>query len=167
MNRTIAVLAATIALATPASAQWVPARGGYVPNASLPAGYETNGQTLYICRVHLDVGNRQAISPGKIRPGFNGCNYGWSGGERTEYEYTVLRTVTTGWGWETASGGEVPDFAVVAGRDPNGRPLFVCRAQYRGGLQLGKVRRAFRGCNIIYGGKEFPVYWYSVLTARW
>jgi hypothetical protein len=36
--------------------------------------------------------------------------------------------------WIAGSGGQIPDGAVVCGREANGDPLFVARANLNGGL---------------------------------
>lgn len=72
--------------------------------------------------------------------------------------------VTAHGSWTTASGGHVPDGAMIAGREANGQVLFICRAQYRGGVHPGKIRAEFGGCNIPWGGREIVVREYQVLT---
>lgn len=69
-------------------------------------------------------------------------------------------------GWKAASGGNVPVGAVTAGHEQNGDPLFVCRANYKGGVHPGKVRQAFGACNIGWGGGEHKVSNYEVLTSE-
>ena len=69
------------------------------------------------------------------------------------------------WKWVKASNGYIPDNAVViGGREANGQILFICRANYRGGVHPGKIRTEFGGCNIPWGGKEIVVRDYEVLT---
>ncbi len=58
----------------------------------------------------------------------------------------------------------VPRAALVGG-DEGGRPLYVCRAPYAGGLHPGKVVSG--SCNIGYGGKEVGLDRFEVaLDAR-
>jgi len=52
-------------------------------------------------------------------------------------------------GWTSSSGGNVPEQSVVAGSESDGAPLFVCRANYNGGVHPGKVRKAFGGCILV------------------
>lgn len=65
--------------------------------------------------------------------------------------------------WIQGDFGEVPPGAVVGGHEANGERLFICRAPYKGGFHPGKIRAAFRGCNIGYGGNEVTVNPYDVL----
>ncbi len=65
--------------------------------------------------------------------------------------------------WVKASGGSIPDGAVAQGHENNGESLWVCRANYNGGVHPGKVRAAFGGANIPYGGREVKVLEYEVL----
>ncbi len=63
--------------------------------------------------------------------------------------------------WVSASNGNVPSGSLVSGHEANGEKLYVCRANYNGGLHPGKVRSAFRACNIGWGGREIPVNQYE------
>lgn len=64
--------------------------------------------------------------------------------------------------WKQASGGTIPQGGVVSGKEANGTPLYVARAGYSGGVHPGKVRPAFGGANIPYGGGEHKVNPYDV-----
>jgi hypothetical protein len=68
--------------------------------------------------------------------------------------------------WVRASGGTIPGGAVQAGNEANGAPLYICRAQYNGGLHPGKTRPGFNGCNIPYGGQELTVPVYDIIIDR-
>ena len=72
--------------------------------------------------------------------------------------------VSHGLSWERATNGNVPENALIAGREADGQVLFLCRAKYRGGVHPGKVRAEFRGCNIPWGGKEISIPEYEVLV---
>ena len=48
-----------------------------------------------------------------------------------------------------------PPDAVDGGHEANGAPLYVCRAQYSGGVHSGKIVGS--GCNFGWGGKEHSV----------
>lgn len=70
--------------------------------------------------------------------------------------------------WVPASNGYVPPGAVQGGNEQNGQPLFVCRAQYNGGVHIGKV--VGQACNFGWGGAEVTMPQYEVLTGiqgRW
>jgi hypothetical protein len=68
--------------------------------------------------------------------------------------------------WVSAKNGDVPAGAVVGGHEaaPGNETLYVCRAENKGGVHNGKVRKAFGGCNISYAGKELKIPSYEVLT---
>lgn len=68
--------------------------------------------------------------------------------------------------WVAASGGTVPAGAIVAGHEaaPGNEPLYICRATVNGGVHPGKLRSAFKGCNIGWGGKETVTGDYEVLV---
>lgn len=64
--------------------------------------------------------------------------------------------------WESATNGDIPDGAIKAGHEANGTPLYLCRADYKGGVHPGKVRKEFDAANIPYGGDEVKVNPYEV-----
>ncbi|MGD9922199.1 MAG: DUF3421 domain-containing protein [Pseudorhodoplanes sp.] len=66
--------------------RWVAASQGTIPQRAHAGGHEADGQPLYVCRVRLQDGT----FVGKIRRGFNGCNYSDRGRERTAGSYDVL-----------------------------------------------------------------------------
>ncbi len=66
--------------------------------------------------------------------------------------------------WVTANGGDIPNGAAPQGHEATGESLYVCRANYEGGLYPGKIRGAFGGANIPYNGKEVKVNPYEVLV---
>ena len=68
--------------------------------------------------------------------------------------------------WVAASGGAIPHGATVAGTATDGEPLFACRAGFEDGIHIGKLRKAFGGCNIPWGGKERTVKSYEVLVSH-
>lgn len=63
------------------------------------------------------------------------------------------------------TGDRLPHHAVASGTQPNPpATLFVCRANYRGGVHPGKL---FDGrCNISWGGSEVTLSQYEVLVSR-
>lgn len=63
-----------------------PGEGGAIPMGAFDAGYEADGQTLYPCVVGYNGG----WHPGRIRYGFDGCNFGYGGREITVPVYDVL-----------------------------------------------------------------------------
>ncbi len=142
-----------IGLASVANAGWAPASNGHIPSGSLVSGHEANGDKLYVCRANYKGG----VHPGKVRKGFRACNIGWGSKEISvkKYETYVI--------WQKGKNGEIPSSAVIAGKESNGETLYTCRGQYNGGVHSGKVRRAFGGCNISWGGKEVKVNPYEIL----
>jgi Protein of unknown function (DUF3421) len=68
--------------------------------------------------------------------------------------------------WVRASNGFIPRNAWAVGREEYGAPLYLCRANFHGGVHPGKIRRDFRGCTISYAGREITVPNYSVYIDR-
>ncbi|MCI5227552.1 MAG: DUF3421 domain-containing protein [Candidatus Electrothrix sp. AX2] len=142
-----------VGIAASSNAGWVPASNGEVPPGTLVSGHEANGEKLYECRAKYNGG----VHPGKVRAEFKACNIGWGGKEISipQYETYVI--------WQEDSNGNVPSSAVVGGHESDGTKLYICKGNYKGGVHSGKVRSAFKGCNIGWGGLEVKVNPYQVL----
>lgn len=67
-------------------------------------------------------------------------------------------------GWVAAPQGQLPPSAVVAGKNSNGQPFHVCRAQYGGGVHPGTLTGNSPNCNIAYNGSEYQLPDYEVLV---
>ncbi len=140
-------------LTSVANAGWVSASDGDAPSGSLLSGHEASGEKLYVCRANYNGGTH----PGKARNAFGAWNIGWGGKEVPvkQYETYVI--------WQETKDGKVPSSAIVAGKESDGTKLYICRANYEGGVHSGKVRSEFRACNLSWGGKEVKVNPYEVL----
>lgn len=67
--------------------------------------------------------------------------------------------------WETTSGCNIPDNAIRAGYEENGRPLFIARANMEGKWTSGKCGTSLTGgAYIPFGGKECIVKTFDVLV---
>ncbi len=66
--------------------------------------------------------------------------------------------------WLPAVRGAVPPGAVAHGRERDGRPQYICRATYDGGLHLGKVSPGSAGCLLVAHGSAIVRGSYQVLT---
>lgn len=143
-----------------AGGAWVPAHGGSIPGGAVKGGREQapGAEDLYVCRARLNDG----VYPGKVRPAFKGCDVPFGGKEHTISRYEVL---TGNYKWVSANAGIIPAGALEAGREAApGEVLYVCRADYRGGIHPGKVRPQLGGCNISWGGREIKIKSYDVLV---
>ena len=76
--------------------------------------------------------------------------------------------------WMKACNGNIPNRARPQGKEANGDPLWLARAKVQSkgvpkGVHPGKVRPAFQGANVPYGGKELKAKCYEVWVgpARW
>ena len=73
-----------------------------------------------------------------MRKTLGGCNFGWLGKERCEKQYQVLTDVK---GKQVqAEGGSVPEGALHFGKEAEGAPLYLARANFEGGIHPGKIR---------------------------
>lgn len=133
-----------------------------IPTEAVKGGHEhpPKSEDLFICRAFYGHG----LHPGKFRKSFGGCNIGWGGKEYTVGVHEIL--IGGDYKWIAAFGGEIPSRAIVSGREhsPGLEELYICRAFYENGLHPGKVRSAFKGCHIGWGGKELEVKSYEVLV---
>lgn len=139
---------------------WVNAKPDHIPPDAVYGGQEGQ-QSLYICR----AGYQNGIHPGKVRPGFGGCNIAYGGAEVTVPNFQILVS-----SWVPSANGSVPPGASAFGNeaaDAGKLPLFVCRAAHNG-IHPGKVRPGLGGCNIAYGGAEITAstFW-DLLHPRW
>lgn len=68
--------------------------------------------------------------------------------------------------WVSMSAGDpLPAYAVIGGSQPHPYAiLYVCRANYRGGMHPGKWYQG--NCNIGWGGEEISLSHYQVLASR-
>lgn len=137
--------------------KWKSESGGRIPTGAIVCGQEADGTPLYLCKANLEGG----VHPGKVRPSFGAANIPWGGGEHKVNPYEVY---CGGGEWKTSSGGNVPQGAIVCGREANGTPLYAARANLNGGVHPGKVRPSFGAANIPWGGGEHKVNPYEVLV---
>jgi len=132
------------------SYSWVRSEEGRpLPPDAVRGGREPDG-SLYVCRVRHGGG----VHPGKVVSGK--CNIGYGGKEISLSEYEVLVGARDGrWG----APRDRYDGAFEAGSE-NGRPLFLCRADYQGGTHPGKVVSGY--CNFGFGGREVSLTRFEV-----
>jgi len=69
--------------------------------------------------------------------------------------------------WVLTQGKNIPQGAVIGGKDTNGDDLWIARVYYDGGLHPGKAfKNSRRGAVTSYGGKEVEVEQYEVLVGN-
>jgi hypothetical protein len=66
--------------------------------------------------------------------------------------------------WVSASRGAVPAGAIAHGREPDGRPQYICRTRSGSGVQLGKISQGSPGCVVVSRGRPVTAWNYEVLT---
>ena len=152
-------LAVALSCGVAASAQWAPACDGQIPPQATSVGTATDGAPLYLARVEY-MGGRQ---PGKVRHGVPVAHISYAG---KTVEVRCYEVFTGRGAWVRASNGWVPQGALQVGHEADGTPLYAARAYYQGSLQVGKVRPAFGGALIPFGGSEVKVRDYEVLTEQ-
>jgi hypothetical protein len=134
---------------------WRQASGGGIPAGALKGGQEPD-RDLYVCRGAYEGG----VHPGKLVG--QACNIGYWGREISLPDYEMLISAApSSLQWVPTSNGAVPPGAVVGGHEP-GRDLYVCRAEYQGGVHPGKLVEG-HACCIGWGGEEKYFGDYEVL----
>lgn len=94
---------------------------------------------------------------------------GRSGGRRqppASANHTPPPPPSGGLGWADQSGGAIDREAMPVGYEANGETLYACTAAFNNGVHPGKLRPAFGGCVIGYGGREYTVRQYSTLLGQ-
>lgn len=135
--------------------RWVDMMAGYpLPEGAVPGGGEPNNGPLFICRAFY----RDGMHPGKIVAGK--CNITFGGQEVPMYRYQALVSFAP-LNWAPSNGSMIPPNAIPGGYE-NGRPLFICQAEYHGGMHPGKV--VAQMCNIGFAGREIAIPYYNVLV---
>ena len=137
--------------------RWVSVSKNNIPKECEPAGYESDGSPLYIARARYENG----IHIGKARKEFEGALIPFGGREIKVSFYDVYMGSQK---WVSAKNGEIPIGALVAGKEADGNPLYVAKADFGGGTHIGKVSPRFGAALIPYDGKENSVQQYEVLV---
>lgn len=131
---------------------WQP-YNGHLSRMAKSAGYDTDGKQLFVCRARF----KGSLQPGKTWRGYGKCNIAYGGKEYIRSRFQVLLGHST---WRPVSSR----YTFKAGRDTDGKTLYICRAPYRNSLQLGKTWQGYNKCNVSYGGKELLLSRYTVLA---
>jgi len=141
-----------------------------VPSNATPYGSDDDGAPLYLAR---STGKFPGLQLGKVRAdgwGGNGCLISYAGSETACTSYQVMFGPASAMypygNWVAASGGSIPDGAIVLGCEGDGTPMFAAQT-YPGtvgtGIHLGKIRHGFAGASIPHAGNEVWVTNYLVL----
>lgn len=125
--------------------------GSPIPKHAVIGGWESQG-TQYVCRV-----NYNGLQPGKLYQGK--CIIGYGGRQIPFHDYEILVSKAKVH-WASARFGEIPRGALQGGEE-NGRPVFICQANYQNGTHSGKV--VGQNCNFAWGQGEVTVPIYNVL----
>jgi hypothetical protein len=136
---------------------FVPSSGGRIPDGAQPHGHEKDGTPLWVARSPgiTDPNFLDGIHPGKVRPAFGAALIPLGGRELSVANYEVLMEAGI---WMRGSGSQIPDGAIVCGREENGEPLFVGRANFNGGVHRGKNRFAFGAAFIGFTRRYFSYF---------
>ena len=136
---------------------WKKAQGTIRPLDAPMAGYE-NKNGVFIARTEFEGG----IHPCKFVDNF-GCYVSYGGKEYgvKDFEYYIGNVK-----WVKCNNHQIPDGAILAGREADGKLLYIGRTEYEGMIITGKVGpHLAKGICIPYAGKEWELSDYEVLVA--
>ena len=137
-------------------APWMTWAGGTprdLPDDMIASGSE-GGEPFFVCR----ASDRNGLHSGKIKRSALGCSIVSEDREATVERFEVLVAR-----WSPANEGVFPVSAFPAGRE-GGNNQFVCRAQSRDTMQIGKVDEELGGCHVGMQGVEVILKNYEVLA---
>lgn len=157
MNIQIQLNPSIIPILPPSLNKWVAGKNGSLPPNAHIAGREATGAPLYIAHANYAGG----VHVGKIGRDWQSALIPYGGKEIPVNEYEVYTGIGV---WIAVSGGAIPSNAIAAGREADGRQLFVARASYQGGVHIGKTRADWNFAAIPYGGREINLPQYEVLV---
>lgn len=132
---------------------WTAATPRDLPLIAIVSGME-GGEPFFACR----AADRTGLHPGKIKRTSLGCSIASDGKEANVARFEVLVPR-----WSVGSSGTSPVAAYPAGQESGGSQ-FVCRAQSRDTLQIGKVNERLGGCHVGMQGREVVFKEYEVLA---
>ncbi|KAI8806229.1 hypothetical protein BJ742DRAFT_817080 [Cladochytrium replicatum] len=140
--------------------RWIPTTAGQRQLGRLGLvqyGTDIANEPLYVCTVqYLD-----GVHPGKVGDHIRYGHFPYHERELLEDDFFVLSLPKGVCAWIPCSDGNIPDFAVPAGREARGDSLYAARAKWsRGRYQLGKVGTHLKTAHISFGGnvRKFPEY---------
>lgn len=79
----------------------------------------------------------------------------------TLFLFSLILTPLSYAQWVDAKDGIIPLNSFVSGAEADGEVLYLCRAKYKRGMHIGKIREGFIGCIIGWGGHEVAVKTYQ------
>ena len=124
-----------------------------IPSDAVSAGSE-GSETFYICRAHDQIG----LHPGKIKQGAPGCSMASDGKEVITAQFSILTLH-----WLPGHAGTIPIAAIPTGNERRAL-LFLCRAQVRDTVQIGKIDEELASCHVGMIGAEMTSQSYDVLS---
>ncbi|CAG7787162.1 unnamed protein product [Allacma fusca] len=143
----------------PYRCEWVAMEGGSHPKFGVHAGIDS-GNKLYVARAH----HEGAIVPGKLHISHSHVYIPYNMEEVPVFSYEVLIAPPASLSWVPATGGDIPDDAVVGGQDTDGETYYIGRVITSGTVTVGKVHASHGVCYVAYDGKELNFSEYEVLV---
>jgi hypothetical protein len=134
---------------------WIPGVVRQLPADAIVAGSE-GGEAFYICR----AGDRTGLHPGKVKQSSPGCAFASEGQEIVAPQFSVLVPR-----WVAGNAGTIPVTALPVGNERQDL-IYLCRAQMRDTVQIGKMTEQFTACHVGAQGGENTSQAYDILSER-
>jgi hypothetical protein len=119
------------------------------------AGSE-GAETFYVCRAADQAG----LHTGKVKQDGPGCSISSAGKETVTTRFSVLAVR-----WLPGHAGTIPAAALPVGSDGESL-LFLCRAQIRDTVQIGKIDEELASCHVGMMESEVTNQSYDILSAQ-
>jgi hypothetical protein len=134
---------------------WIAGIVHQIPADAIAAGTE-GGESFYICR----GGDQTGLHPGKIKQSSPGCAFASEGEEVVANQFSLLVPK-----WVAGNAGTIPVTALPVGNEKQDL-LYLCRAQMRNTVQIGKIAEQLASCHVGNLGGENASPAYDVLSER-
>lgn len=128
-----------------------------IPPTAIFGGRDSNFSILFIGRCMHDG----SLLPCKVVPNKPVARVTYNGVEIVKQTFEILLGSNSN--WVACSNGNVPSNAFPGGYTKQGEVLYIGRANYNGGLLVGRVHKSHRCIYVGHNGRECSLSDYEVL----
>ena len=140
---------------------WVNAHGLF-PEGAFEAAVQEDGEPLFVARATIE--GAHVIGTLNPKLSFAQLPYGGNGQEMNRYEVLVFNSESPPVEWVAAQNGDLPEGALLAGREANGQSLYVVKASVANQVLIGKLNPSHGKAYVPHNGRELVVTSYEVLV---
>ena len=143
---------------------WVNAQDGLFPEGAFEAAVQQDGEPLFVARATIE--GAHVIGTLNPKLSFAQLPYGGNGQEMNRYEVLVFNSESPPVEWVAAQNGDLPEGALLAGREANGQSLYVVKASVANQVLIGKLNPSHGKAYVPHNGRELVVTSYEVLVSN-